>query len=230
MGEKQKTKYLVIGNSHTVALQQVISNNEFIIVNLQSIFKENGNKRVPANLMNEYDPDYVFSMMGGMEYNLLTLLEGNIPYDFAVPGDNEADLSRAAIPYHLFRDALLQRMTWAIDGISDLARMFQGRVRHIAPPPPVLDLTDADKIPSLLISTSVSGPAPASLRMKSYNLYVLLLNEACVPLGVPVVLPPPETCSPDGFLLRTYWDRDPTHGNSLYGEAILRQIQEVLRG
>jgi hypothetical protein len=71
------------------------------------------------------------------------------------------------------------------------------------------------------------GVSSPELRMKFWNLQTRVLVEICKELGVEVVMPPRRAVDDAGFLRPEFYANDATHGNWLYGERIVREIERL---
>ena len=68
------------------------------------------------------------------------------------------------------------------------------------------------------------GVAPSHLRYKLWWLYCQLAKEYCEASSVTYVPIPEAMLDASGFIREEYWQTDPTHGNALFGKAVLENF------
>ena len=99
---------------------------------------------------------------------------------------------------------------------------------HIIPPPPKGDNDFIQQYHESLFANegiSTNGVSSPALRMKFWKLQTRVLEDVCKEMGVDLMMPPAASRDPDGFLIKNCYARDATHGNSDYGELILKEVQ-----
>lgn len=184
------------------------------------------------------DPDRHFvCMLGGNDHNAIGLIEHPQRFDFAEPGgDTAPDTApdtgpgpdREPIPYDVMRAVLEQRIAPYRRWMAHLAPVFAGRKLHLCSPPPIASVAHIRSFPGSFKGTLRRGVTPAPIRARLHRLNSDIYRTACAELGIAFLPPPAAARDAAGFLKQTYWNRDPTHGNSHYGRLLLQQIEEHL--
>ncbi|ATE64028.1 hypothetical protein [Rhizorhabdus dicambivorans] len=172
----------------------------------------------------------VASASGGNVHNGFALIRHPRPYDFLLsdedgpPLDPEAEpvteaQVRAALEEGLVRDRLR---------LSELKRIA-GEVIQLESPPPVADSGwIAAQADAYFKDRGLAdlGVAPAALRYKIWRLHSRIVARYCAELGIAFLPVPAEARDERGFL-RLDHAGDATHGNEAYGEAVIRQLEEL---
>jgi hypothetical protein len=184
-------------------------------------------KEIPANISKIYPADMVYCCLGGTEHNLVGLIESEEKFDFCYDSADKVDLVRTIIPNAVIRSALEQRLRSSFARMDQLRNHYATEIICVAPPPPFRDIGDSARLPTAFQSHLERGIMPAPIRMKLYRLRNEMVEEHCRRQGVGYLAAPSESVDSEGYLLRSLWDRDPTHGNAAYGALILHQIMKV---
>lgn len=184
-------------------------------------------KNIPENLAENYPADAVFCGLGGTEHNLLGLIESSQPFDFLGSADDTLLPDRRPVPNGIVRSALASRTRSAFGRMQAVREQYNCPVTYVAPPPPVAHIEDTANLPRAFVPHLEKGIAPATVRRKLYQVQIDLLQEHCRSIGVQFMAAPDEACDSCGYLLREFWDNDPTHGNYMYGAAVIGQMKAL---
>lgn len=223
---------LVIGTSHTTAIAGALTPEQSAaidVMNIASFFDPVGrrNKILHPEVAGMFAPRHIFCCFGGSEHNVLGLMEAPTRFDFHSPTIPDIDASRWIIPRAVVRATLAWRMEKWLQLATTLTGMFAVPVAHLCSPPPFRDVDEKAQLPSAFQDQLQFGIAPRPLRRKLHELHSEIAREHMASIGVRFIAPPAEAMDADGYLLRPFWSRDPTHGNQHYGQLVLRQITEA---
>lgn len=223
-------RIVFLGDSHAHALIRALgrssSDGDVTAVDVRRIEGDRANaKEIPLTLAQTFPADVLFCCLGGTEYNLLGLIESAEPFDFMADADDSVLPGRKTVPNGLVRAALVSRMRSALGRMADVRAQYDCPFICVAPPPPFAVLDDTANLPRAFVPHLESGIAPASIRRKLYAVQVALLEAHCRNEGIGFMAAPAEALDSDGYLRREYWNNDPTHGNALYGQAVIGQMK-----
>lgn len=182
-------------------------------------------KEVPRDLARQFPADIVFCCLGGTEYNLLSLVEAGEPTDFMFDRDDTVLPGRKVLTKGVVRAALTLRMRSAHGRLQAVRAAYKCPLICVAPPPPFLEMGDPTGLPSAFTPFLSRGITPAPIRRKWYRTQIDLLAAQCAADGLPLMAAPTSAQDADGFLLRSFWANDPTHGNAAYGSALIEQMK-----
>lgn len=225
---------LVIGNSHTNAIIRALEREPRPGFEALNILIGEQHPRVEAKhivpAMIEADRySTIVCSFGGSEHTVLGLLEAPQPFDFRTPETDEADPARAAIPYAMVEALLTSMLVTPLINWRVAREAFDGPIYQLASPPPFRDPPTGIVWPTLFNDKLERGFTPASIRMKLYRTHCAVVRAACAALDIGYIEHPRRVVDPDGFLLKRYWTREPTHGNARYGSLVLDQIAALAR-
>jgi hypothetical protein len=100
-----------------------------------------------------------------------------------------------------------------------------GRLVHIESPPPIPSEEHIREHPGIFHDKiEECGVSPAMLRYKFWRLHSRLYREACAALGVEFLTVPEAMRDDAGMMIEAAWNPDPTHGNALYGGAVIGKL------
>lgn len=164
--------------------------------------------------------------MGGNAHNLLGLFEH--PQPFAV-GDHSkvanAIEGRMFIPHAVIYETLAHILKSATDEMEAVFNRYPTAGRYcLNAPPPVGDQTHILEYPGIFRDKIELGIGPRWLRKALYNVQTDVFQAASSSCGAAFITAPEEVLDDEGFLKREYCSKDPTHGNSLYGQAVLSKF------
>lgn len=219
------------GDSHAHALIRACGNtglgDNLVAVDIRRIEDGRANaKDVPLGLAATYPADAVFCCLGGTEYNLIGLIESPEPFDFLASPQDTIIVGRIPVPNALVRAALELRMRSALGRMADVRAQYDCPFICVAPPPPFAELDDTANLPRAFLPHLAAGVAPPSVRRKLYDVQMELLEAHCTTNGIGFLPSPAEAQDQSGYLLRSFWKNDPTHGNDRYGNAVIKQMRE----
>ena len=225
---------IYLGDSHAHALVRAIAksgDHDVLAVDVRRIKDPTVNsKEIPDDLQSRFPTDKVFCCLGGTEYNLLGLIESAEPFDFLYHADDVILPGRTLIPHGTMRaalDALLRSLKQRTEKVH---AQFDCPFFCVAPPPPFAELEGSEKLPNAFAPLVSRGIAPRNIRRKLYNLQIDIMEDHCREREMGFLHAPVETQDSDGYLLREFWDRDPTHGNAAYGQAVIEQLRAYSHG
>lgn len=220
------------GDSHAHALIRALAKlggqGDMTAVDIRRIGDGKTNdKTIPPNLAQVFPADRLFCCLGGTEYNLLGLIESDKPFDFLTKSDDSILPGRHPVPLGLVRASLAARLRSALGRMSEVRAQYDCPFTCVAPPPPFAHIDDAASLPRAFLPHLDRGIAPASVRQKLYTIQVELVKSHCKELGIGFLPAPISTQDSDGFLVRSFWRNDPTHGNAQYGAAVIEQMRDL---
>jgi hypothetical protein len=239
-----KGRILVIGDSHTAALEQAnkkrasSGNFDISVLRFSKIKngKEIGDISVDAatSMVAESPPDdLITSTIGGNLHQVLGLVQHPVAFDFIEPGSPSSPDSQPCvlIPYQAIWAVFESRLRRK-DGqrITTLREAAARPIYHLLPPPPkesaahILQRYEADFEKA---GIAANGVTPAPIRLKLWRLQCAVLRSLCTEWDVRLLPPPEGTQTPEGFLKPEYYKNDATHANAGYGELVLRQLEAV---
>ena len=167
------------------------------------------------------------SLIGGNDHSAIAMLNHLHRFEVVLPEapDLPVDPAAALLPAGLVLAALAQRIAPHLSLLAAYRAAAPGRLVHIESPPPVPSEAHIREHPGVFRDKiEACGVSPALLRYKFWRLHSLLWREACARLGVEFMTVPMEMCDADGMLVEAAWNPDPTHGNALYGSAVIAKL------
>ncbi|TWF49644.1 hypothetical protein [Neorhizobium alkalisoli] len=189
----------------------------------------------------QFDPDFfrerltqaslvVLSLWGNW-YNTLALVEHAEPFDFVYPSfDERVDETRRIIPFmqisRSFRNGIREQLRM----LNILRPMTREKMILLEPPPPIESEDHIRKYPGPFVEALSAGITPANIRLKLWKLQSSMYVESCAEHGIDFIPFPPEATSDKGFLAPDYCFPDPGHANARYGNIMLDELAEILRG
>lgn len=172
----------------------------------------------------------VASASGGNVHNGFALIRHPRPYDFLLseedgpPLDPEAEpiseaLVRAALEDGLARDRIRLR---------EISRIAEDVIQIESPPPLADNAAIAAQADAYFKNRAIGdlGVASPGLRYKIWRLHSRIVAGYCAALGMRFLPVPRGTQDQQGFL-RPEFAGDATHGNPLYGEALIRALEAL---
>jgi hypothetical protein len=179
------------------------------------------------------EPDIIVSAVGGNLHNLLGLVNHPTRFDFVLPEapDLPFDAEAALFPYTAIH-GMMKTMSRARFAFLATLKAAAPRLRfHIESPPPVPSGQHIASFPgSFAAKIAELGVAPASLRYKLWQLNSRTYLDCCKALEIAFLPVPAAVQDEKGMMREEFWNRDATHGNAHYGAAVLRALDEHLRG
>ena len=178
--------------------------------------------------------DFVFSTVGGNQYAIPSTVRSEIEYDFLLSDTDRLSADgRQLVPFRALAGFIESGIRESIMPVlRGVTQATTAKVYHLVPPPPKED--------NQFIAAHVDGyfkreglgslgPSDPSLRLKCWKVQLKILETVCRELNISLVMPPTRTVTPSGFLQPNCYATDATHANRRYGEAVLKQILELVR-
>lgn len=183
---------------------------------------------IAERLRNHVGP--VFSHLGGSPPNVIGTLRHPRPFDFVLPSEPDLPLDSDAevIPSAAVATLLAKAGRPWFGLMRELARLSDGPIFHMEPPPPSEDSERMKKnvlwplFPGMLHEVS-----PPIFRYKLWRLHSDVLRDVCRPLGIQLVPVSPRCQTPKGFLDPRFF-LDGVHGNVDYGALMIEHMEQFL--
>jgi hypothetical protein len=241
--DKPRPRVQLFGDSHAHAVLRAIAKREGkgqpVPLVAHRLLKEKNGVRIGTTSFETFlklignlgREDLVVSMVGGNQHAVYSTIQHPERFDFFAPEANTvAEPDAAIIPYRVIEQ------TFDIGLRKGDARLLEAiraatvaRVVHILPPPPKADNDHIKQYHETLFAKDLPklGVSSPELRLKFWKLQKRILVQICAELGIEVVMPPKRAVDEAGFLRPEFYARDATHGNWLYGERILREVERL---
>jgi hypothetical protein len=236
----------VFGDSHTAALiraqrySQRAQRYEHIRVHRYRKKKDGkvvGDVTLPALIRRIRDfssDDFVFSAVGGNQYAIVSTVRPPVDYDvLASPTDELCNTDAQLIPVRAIASFIESGIRESVASVlQQIRRSTEARMYHLVPPPPKRDNEFiAAHVEGYFAQKGLRdfGPTRPELRLKCWKIQLKILTEVCDELGIRLVMPPAHTVTEDGYLDPRFYEKDVTHANRRYGEAVLTQIAKISR-
>ena len=171
--------------------------------------------------------DLHVSLIGGNDHSIIVMLNHPQRFEVVLPEapDLPVDPGAEILPAGLVLAELERRITPHVKTLAAYRALVPGRLVHIESPPPVPSEAHIRKHPGVFhAKIDESGVSPAMLRYKFWRLHSRLYREACARLGVEFLAAPEEMRDEAGMMIEAAWNPDPTHGNALYGGAVIAKL------
>jgi hypothetical protein len=233
---------LLFGDSHAHAVLRAIDKREGkglpVPLSAHRLLKEKNGVRIGTTsfeaflkLVSDLKPeDLVVSMIGGNQHAVYSTIQHPQRFDFHSPDIPSVDRSGELIPYRALKQVFVKGLRTG-DGrsLEALRSATVARVVHILPPPPKQDNEHIAQNHETLFAKDLPqlGVSSPELRLKFWKLQMRVLLRICQDLGIEVMKPPKRAVDEAGFLRQEFYANDATHGNWLYGERVLRDIERL---
>ncbi|QIK78086.1 hypothetical protein G7077_03315 [Sphingomonas piscis] len=241
-----KPRIQLFGDSHAHAVQTAILKREGkgqpVPLSAHRLLKEKNGVRIGTTsfeaflrIVGDLEPkDVVVSMIGGNQHAVYSTIQHPRPFTFLLPSGHQAvGEGLELVPFrtieHLFEKGLRSG-----DGrsLQALREATSARVVHVLPPPPKesndhIANNHETTFAKDLARRGVSSP---ELRLKFWQLQRQVLAKLCAEYGIKLIDPPARAVNEAGFLRPEFYANDATHGNWLYGERVLRDIEKRFLG
>ena len=232
---QSQTEILVIGNSHTTAIEAALdeqTRKRIAVVNLAVYFdpENRRNKVLRPEIVDLFKPRRIYCTFGGSEHNVFGLLESPMKFDFVTPRDLTLESGRSVVLAGMVRETLARAMTNALNNSRELRRLFDCPITYLCTPPPFRHLAEQAVLPRVFQETLHLGISPPAIRRKLHELHSDIARKAHAAMKIGFMEVPPACMDHEGYLLQPYWSKDPTHGNGRYGALVIEQILEDARG
>ena len=239
----KKVRALLFGDSHAHAVLTAIGKREGkglpVPLSAYRLLKEKNGVRIGTTsletflkLITDLGPrDLVVSMIGGNQHAVYSTIQHPQRFDFFSPDLPLLEQGTPEIiPYRAIEE-VFERGLRSGDGrsLEALRSATAARVVHVLPPPPKEDNEHIAQNHETLFAKDLPerGVSSPQLRLKFWHLQRRVLERICAELGIEVLAPPKRAIDEAGFLLREFYANDATHGNWLYGERILREVERL---
>ncbi len=182
---------------------------------------------VLAAHMRQAGADLYVALIGGNEHAAMSLINHPQRFDVVLPGAPDLPIQPGArlLPTGMVLALLEQWIAPHVEALAACRAAVTGRLVHIEPPPPVPSEAHIRQYPdSFAAAVAEHGVAPALVRYKFWRLHSRLWRAACARLGVEYMTVPAQMCDADGMLIEAAWNPEPTHGNLLYGGAVIAKL------
>jgi hypothetical protein len=234
---------LLFGDSHAHAVQRAIAKREgkgkTTRVVAYRLLKDKKGVQVGDSSLEQFlervrgagPNDLVASMIGGNQHAVYSTIQHPQKFDFFnVERDPVDPTAGEFIPYRALKDVFAYGLRSG-DGrsLEALRKATKARIVHIVPPPPKADNEHIIKYHETLFANDIAhyGVSPPMLRLKFWKLQTRILARICERLGIEILMPPKRAVDELGFLRPEFYAHDATHGNWLYGERVIRQLEKI---
>lgn len=171
--------------------------------------------------------DLHVALIGGNEHAAMSLVNHPQRFDVVLPEAPHLPVQPGAtlLPAKLALAMLEQWIEPHVRLLAACRAAVPGRLVYIEPPPPVPSEAHIRKYPDTFgAAIAALGVSPAVVRYKFWRLHSLLWRAVCARLRVEFMTVPAEMCDAGGMLTEAAWNPDPTHGNALYGGAVIAKL------
>ncbi|WP_417682150.1 hypothetical protein [Roseibium sp.] len=236
----------VFGQSHVQALREASQirslksgENKETDITIQWLLKEKANGiqigdvplQISLQRAGELGPtDLLAVSILGTFHNAVGLLNHKHPFTVLSEDEKTApeDIPETLIPHRVMRDIFKSRMI--AKKLKNIRESTIAPIYHLAPPPPK---KNSDVILDGIRSSRNraarrSGIAPAPLRLKLWKMEMDVLSEVCREFDITLLPPPDQATDSKGYLRSLCYAPDATHANALYGELVLRQLENLV--
>jgi len=171
--------------------------------------------------------------LGGNYHNVFGMIENPVPFRVGVPVVGSVPLEDARI--FLPRDLVFAQFAIRFEKLFRLGNVIRrhysdATLTYLCPPPPIGDETHLRANPGVFAEFLHLGFAPRELRLALYRIQVEVMMGYAHKQGACFLPPPPATVDVHGFLMRDFYNNDPTHGNGSYGALVLQQLIDLTEG
>jgi hypothetical protein len=241
---------IIVGDSHTVAVAQAAKIRKEAGVSGEVTFEihrigreKPGGKTIKGPsfeqiveaLRSTSADATLVSMVGGNQYNVLGMLVHPEPFDFLLDGDDPATLTPGArvIPASQIEAAFDHFLSGTLSKQNqELLHAFPGKIKlHVEPPPPKEDSDYIRKNAENYFQTGENinlKISPAPFRRRLWVAQSRALGRLCDRLGMTLIRAPEDSMDESGYLRREAYGADATHANTVYGEMLLRQLEQFM--
>ena len=180
--------------------------------------------------------DVLVSLIRGNQFNAIGLMQHPEPFNFFDPDSDNSDISPDE---HLIPSSVIEDMFAKYAGaprnnfLLDAKDYFKGRRFRVVPPPPKYDNEFIRSHAETMFrdrGIETFGVTHPEVRMKLWRAQVRAMRGLYEPLGVGVLMPPPESVDVDGYLKLEYYGPDATHANDKYGRLVIAQVAALVDG
>lgn len=243
--KKKPPRIQLFGDSHAHAVLRAIAKREGkgfpVPLSAHRLLKDKNGTQIGTTSFEAFlkliaglkTKDVVVSMIGGNQHAVYSTIQHPQRFDFFSPDVDSLDEAAEIVPYRAIEDAFDYGLRKG-DAVSLEAMRSATRARliHILPPPPKQDNEHIVQHHETLFRKELPerGVSSPELRLKFWKLQARVLLKICDELNIEVVMPPQRTVDEAGFLRPEFYANDATHGNWLYGEQIIREVERRVLG
>ena len=223
----------IIGDSHTVAIKNALSEREDIEcywLNLgkgvSAIHGDITPEEAIEKIKKKNRKELLIVGLLGTQHNLLGILKHEVPFDvYFQDGSNESKKGVEYIPNKVAQELFASKIRGE-NYATKLLKAAKCRAAIIATPPPKNADDEIINRASNYRGTSISKETlnPAARRLRLWKLETAEMEKAAHDWGVGFLPPPTQTIDDLGFLEKDFQKRDLTHANDAYGAAVVDQI------
>lgn len=243
-----RPRVFFLGDSHTVcimaAAQQIDAETLPCTVfasRFEKVKRETGAKIVGVTvdaavemLTAASKDDILVSLVGGNQFNAIGMMQHPEPFNFFAPDSDNADIlpGEHLIPVHAIESMFNKYAGKARQNfLVEAKEYFKGRLFHAVPPPPKFDNEFIRLHAETLFrdrGIETYGVTRPEVRMKLWQAQVRAMRRLYEPLGIGVLMPPPECVDAGGYLKNEAYGPDATHANDLYGRHVIGQVVAMI--
>lgn len=177
----------------------------------------------------------IATTFGGNVHNALGLLQVQGGIDFTLPSHSDLPIDDTAqvVPYTLLRSIMTQQCGIFLDELRSIRSATTGKIFHIVSPPPIEDNTHISKIvhqDPYFAQAGHNRITPALIRYKMWLLHSEIYIDVCKEYNIDVIFPDNESIVDGKWLSSDCIGPDPTHGNYIYGNRVLAQLEKIVGG
>lgn len=219
---------LILGESHSTAISRAIGDDiqdEFITIDVRAGADAS---KINFDLFSGILPRTLILAFGGTEHNIIGLIEAEPKFDFLWPPYDDLDAQRSMVPASAVEQLLHNRMQSGLSRAMLVRERFNCPTYVLAPPPAFQEIDEKAQLPKTFAGLIEAGIAPATVRRKLYAVQCEVMRRAYEKHDIPMISAPPAAKDENGYLLRSMWNRDPTHGNRNYGKLVLEHLRNKL--
>jgi hypothetical protein len=230
-------KIFALGHSHIAALANSYKaaappgvEMAFLLLNepqFQPVTQGEALNPAIAVRLREAAADLHVSLAGGNDHSIMAMLNHTPRFELVLPEapDLPVDPAAEVLPAGLVLAELQRRIRPHLRTLAAYRAAVPGRLVHIESPPPIPSEAHIRKHPGVFRDRiEACGVSPALLRYKVWRLHSRLYREACAGLGVEFLAVPEAMRDDAGMMIEAAWNPDPTHGNTLYGGAVIAEL------
>lgn len=242
-GNATKRRAFLFGDSHAYAVERAIDKRlgkgQPVPLSAHRLLKEKNGVRIGTTSFDDFlkligrlgPKDLVISMIGGNQHAVYSTIQHPQRFDFFCPDvASVEDGTVEFVPYRALED-LFEHGLRGGDGrsLAALRAATAARVVHVLPPPPKEDNEHIVRNHETLFARDLPlhGVSAPELRLKFWKLQAGILSRICKELRIKVMMPPSQAVNRAGFLTPDFYANDATHGNWVYGERVLREIERL---
>lgn len=230
-------KVFALGQSHLLALSNSVKRSppanvdiDFLLCNepqFRPVVQDGALNSAILERLQGAGADLHVSVLGGNDHCIVSMVNHPRRFDVVLPEapDLFTDETAEVLPADLVTADLSRRIAPHVEALAAYRSHVPGRLVHVESPPPVPSEAHIRKHPGVFREMiDERGVSPALLRYKIWRLHSRLYAKACAELDVEFLPVPSEMQDDRGMMVERAWNPDPTHGNALYGSAVIAKL------